>query len=83
VAKVKYNNYSSGTISKYRLKVIVEYDRVAAIDFGNDGSVHSGNNSSGYFYSGVNLNFSNDYNNSIGSASTRVTVLEANSNDHI
>jgi hypothetical protein len=80
VANVKYFNLSSGTISRYRLKVKVEYDRVTAIDFGNGGSVHSGYNSSGYFYSGGYLNFDKDYNNSIVSASTRVTILEANSN---
>jgi hypothetical protein len=80
VANVKYFNVSSGTISRYRLKVKVEYDRVTAIDFGNGGSVHSGYNSSGYFYSGGYLNFDKDYNNSIVSASTRVTILEANSN---
>ena len=80
LANVKYYNYSSGTFSKYRLKVRVEYDRVTAIDFGNGGSVHSGYNSSGYFYSGGNLYFDKDYNNNIVSASTKVTVLEANSN---
>lgn len=80
VANVKYFNLSSGTISRYRLKVKVEYDRVTAIDFGNDGSVHTGYNSSGYFYSGGYLNFDKDYNNEIVAASTRVTILEANSN---
>ncbi len=49
IATVKYHNMNSGTFSRYRLKVKVEYDRVTAIDFGNGGSVHSGYNSSGYF----------------------------------
>ncbi len=80
VANVKYFNLSSGTISRYRLKVKVEYDRVTAIDFGNGGSVHSRYNSSKYFYSGGYWDFDKEYNNGIVSASTRVTILEAKSN---
>jgi hypothetical protein len=80
VATVKYHNFNSGTFSRYRLKVKVEYDRVTAIDFGNGGSVHSGYNSSGYFYSGGYLSFDKDYNGEITSASAKVKIIEANSN---
>jgi hypothetical protein len=77
---VKYHNFNSGTYSRYRLKVKVEYDRVTAIDFGNGGSVHSGYNSSGYFYSGGYLSLDKNYNGEIISASAKVKIIEANSN---
>ena len=80
VATVKYHNFNSGTYSRYRLKVKVEYDRVTAIDFGNGGSVHSGYNSSGYFFSGGYLSLDKDYNGEIISASAKVKIIEANSN---
>ena len=52
----------------------VESDRVVAIDFGNGGSVHSGYNNSGYYYTGGDLTFQYDYDRNIVGATTRVTV---------
>lgn len=54
-AIVKYNNHSTNTISTYKLVVTVKAERVIALHFPNEGSVHSGQNNSGYLYSGGNL----------------------------
>lgn len=77
-AIVSYNNPSTFQKSNYRLSVKVEYNRVVAIDFGNGGSIHSGVNNSGYSYYGGYLNFQRDFNGQITSASTQVSVLDAN-----
>lgn len=73
-ATVKYSNSETYTRSTYTLNVEVESNRVVKIDFGNGGSVHSGYNNSGYYYSGGNLNFQYDFNRNIIGATTRVTV---------
>lgn len=73
-ATVKYSNSNTYTRSTYTLNVQVEADRVVKIDFGNGGSVHSGYNNSGYYYSGGYLDFQYDYNRNIVGATTRVTV---------
>ena len=75
-ATVKYFNSSTYTRSTYTLNVRVENDRVTAIDFGNGGSVHSGYNNSGYFYSGGYLYFETDINSNIVAATTKVTVTK-------
>jgi hypothetical protein len=62
-AIVKYMNPNTYTTSKYRLNVKVQYNRVVAIDFGNGGSVHSGFNNEGYFYTGGTL--SSDYSGNV------------------
>ena len=79
-ATVKCVNYSTYNRSTYTLNVKVEYDRVTEIDFGNGGSVHSGYNNSGYFYSGGYLNMERDYDYNIVAATTKVTITEENSN---
>lgn len=73
-ATIKYSNSNTYTRSTYTLNVQVQSDRVVRIDFGNGGSVHSGYNNSGYYYSGGYLNFSYDFNGNIVGATTRVTV---------
>jgi len=77
-ANVRYTNYSTGTNATYSLKVYVEYGRVTKIDFGNGGSVHSGYNNEGYFYSGGNLNYDTDYNGNIVAATATVTISDDN-----
>ncbi len=47
-ATVEYKNLSTITNATYTLNVYVKNDRVSTISFGNDGSVHTGINSSGY-----------------------------------
>ena len=76
IAMVKYSNYSTGTRATYTLKVKVVRDRVVEIDFGNGGSVHSGYNSHGYYYSGGYLRFDKDIRGNIIGASTRVTISD-------
>lgn len=75
-ATVKYSTSNTYTKSTYTLKVKVEYNSVTKIDFGNGGSVHSGYNNSGYYYSGGHLSFERNFNNEIVAATTRVTVSE-------
>ncbi len=73
-ATVKYTNYSTWTTSSYILDVYVSDDRVTTIDFGNDGSFHTGFNSDGYLYSGGYFSFEKDYAGNITAATTTVTV---------
>ena len=61
---------------KYPIKVYVENNSVREIDFGNEMSVHSGYNNSGYTYSGGYLNFSSNYDGKITKKITTVTVTE-------
>ena len=75
-ATVKYTNYNTGTNSTYNLKVKVEYGKVSTIYFGNGGSVHSGYNNEGYFYSGGYLSFETDYNGNTVAATTAVTISD-------
>jgi hypothetical protein len=78
-AKVKYTNYSTGTNATYKLDVKVEFNNVVKIDFGNDGSVHTGYNNEGYIFSGGYLNVETDYTSGdILSASTTVTISDTN-----
>jgi len=71
-SSVNYSNYSTGTYAKYTLNVKVEYDRVVAIDFGNDGSVHSGCNDEDYTYSGGYLTLYDYYGTNYAEASVTV-----------
>ncbi len=74
---VDYTNYGNGTYATYSLAVYVEYNRVTVIDFGNGGSVHSGINNEGYYYSGGYLNFEYQYGTmNIVAATTTVTVMQ-------
>lgn len=75
---VVYYSSTTGQKSTYELVVTVTNDVVTAIHFGNNGSVHSGYNNSGYTYSGGSLTFSRDYNGNIISASTTVKVTYYN-----
>ncbi len=77
-ARVKYSNYSTGTYETYTLNVKVSYDKVSEIDFGNGGSVHSGYNSEGYYYSGGSLYFETDYDGTISAATATVTITDTN-----
>jgi hypothetical protein len=78
IAKIKYQNFSTGTISNYRLKVKVQYNRVIRIDFGNGGSVHTGVNSDGYLYTGGQLSRETDYRGNIIAYTTKVTITDRN-----
>ena len=77
-ATVQYSNYSTGHNATYTLNVQVKYNSVVAISFPKGGSVHSGYNDSGYFYSGGNLYFETDYNGYTVAATTTVTVSDDN-----
>lgn len=78
IARIKYQNFSTGTISNYRLKVKVQYNRVIRIDFGNGGSVHTGVNSDGYLYTGGQLSRETDYRGNIVAYTTKVTITDRN-----
>lgn len=73
-ATVKYYNPSTRTKSTYTLNVKVFNDRVTTISFGNEGSLHSGHNNSGYTYSGGNLTFHEDKSGDIVAITTRVSI---------
>jgi hypothetical protein len=75
-ATVIVHNMGTGSKSRYSLKVKVEYNRVVMIDFGNDGSVHSGYNNSGYYYLGGDLNYENDSNGDLTSVTAEVSVVD-------
>lgn len=81
-AIVQYYNPSTYTKSTYELVVTVKGDRVTAIHFPNQGSLHSGYNNSGYSYNGGNLSFQYSKNSSgqsyVSSASTSVTIRYSN-----
>ena len=77
-ATVKYSNYNTGTRATYTLDVLVKYEKVVEIDFGNGGSVHSGFNNENYIYSGGYLTYESDYNGNITAATTRVTINDSN-----
>lgn len=73
-----YYSSSTGQKSKYTLNVKVVDDRVTAIYFGNNGSVHVGYNNEGYSYSGGTLSFSKSYNGEITRATTLVQIKYSN-----
>lgn len=73
-----YYSSNTGHRTTYQLVVTVSNDTVVAINFGNNGSVHSGYNNEGYSYSGGVLNFSRDYSGKITGASTTVKVTYPN-----
>ena len=79
-ALVSYSNTSTKHSANYSLKVDVQYGRVTAIHFGNEGSVHNGYNNSGYFYNGGDLRFQYDSDGDITSATTRVTIIDKSGN---
>ena len=76
-ATVKYNNMKTYYNATYTLNVQVESNSVTVIDFGNGGSVHSGINNSGYFYSGGYLSFETDFNGNVTAAYTTVSVSDS------
>lgn len=78
-ATVEYSNSKSYTTSTYTLSVYVSEERVTAIDFGNGGSVHTGLNYDGYFYTGGYLDIEWNYNNKISSATTKVSITYSSS----
>lgn len=75
-ATVTYNNPNSGKKSVYTLNVKVFDDKVTTIRFGNEGSLHSGYNSSGYTYSGGNLTFYQNNNGNVIAADTKVYIYQ-------
>lgn len=81
-AIVRYHNYSTNTVSNYKLVVTVKNERVTAIHFPNEGSVHSGQNNEGYIYSGGSLIKDIEYDSSgemyIESAKATVQVRDRN-----
>ena len=77
-ALVSYYNPKTYQRSNYTLSVKVEFNRVTVIDFGNEGSIHSGYNNSGYTYNGGSLSFQKDFNGQISSATTQVSVSDTN-----
>lgn len=73
-----YYSSSTGQRSSYKLVVTVFNDAVTKINFGNNGSVHSGYNNEGYSYSGGSLSFSRNSKGEITGASTTVKVKYPN-----
>lgn len=78
-ATVRYENLYTGTRSTYTLIVTVESNRVTKIHFGNGGYIHTGYNNSDYLYTGGWLAYRYDQDNSIISATTKVTINRGNS----
>lgn len=79
-AIVEYFNYSTYTRATYQLVVGVEYGNVISIEFPKGGSIHSGYNNEGYYYTGGLLSKNTDYQGNIVSYTASVTVTENNSN---
>lgn len=77
-AKVDYFNNVTYKRNTYTLDVKVEWNSITTIDFGNGGTVHSGYNNSGYYYTGGYLLLNKDYEGNINFATTRVTITEDN-----
>jgi hypothetical protein len=77
-AFVDYYNYNTYTKATYQLIVGVKYGSVSSIEFGNGGSVHSGYNNEGYYYSGGTLYAEKDYNGDITAYTATVTVKDSN-----
>lgn len=75
-AKVEYYNDKTQYKNTYTLKVKVSYGSVTVIDFGNGGSVHSGYNNEGYYYSGGSLTIHRDYSGNVTYVDGTVTVTE-------
>lgn len=73
-AEVTYYNPRTETKSIYALDVQIHNDRVVAISFGEDGSIHTGDNNSGYSYSGGDLTFYKNKSGKIVSADTTVKI---------
>ena len=76
-ASVGYSS-STGYYNTYKLTVTVKNNVVVAINFGNNGYLHNGQNSEGYTYSGGSLRIQTDSNGNIVSASTTVSVRYPN-----
>lgn len=77
-ATVKYSNYSTGYNGVYTLDVKVSYNSIVAIDFGNEGSIHSGYNNEGYIWSGGYISLDKDYNGNIIAANATVSTSDKN-----
>lgn len=73
-AEVTYYNPRTETKSSYALDVKIHNDRVVAISFGNEGSIHTGDNNSGYSYSGGDLTFYQNKSGKIVSADATVKI---------
>lgn len=73
-AEVTYYNPRTETKSIYDLDVKIHNDRVVAISFGEEGSIHTGDNNSGYSYSGGDLTFYKNKTGKIVSADTTVKI---------
>lgn len=74
-ATVQYHNTGTAYKASYTLRVKVSYNTVTAIDFG-DGYLHSGVNSSGYYWSGGTITLSADVNGNITGATAKVTITD-------
>lgn len=80
-AIVKYHNYGNNKMATYELVVTIKGERVVAIHFPNEGSIHAGQNNSNYVYSGGNLNKVIGYdggNSYIKSAKTTIQIRYSN-----
>lgn len=73
-AEVTYYNPRTETKSTYALDIKVHNDRVVAINFGEGESIHTGDNNSGYSYSGGDLTFYQNNSGKIVSADTTVKI---------
>lgn len=73
-----YYSSSTGQKSTYTLVVTVFNDAVTKINFGNNGSIHSGYNNEGYSYSGGSLSFSRNSKGEVTGASTLIRVKYPN-----
>lgn len=72
-ATIQYTS-NTGHKATYTLNVAIQDNRVVAIDFGNGGSVHAGQNNSGYIYQGGELYMSQDMYGNVTSMYTTVRI---------
>lgn len=78
-AIVYYDNSNTNTNSRYKLDVKVESNRVITIIFPDGGSLHTGQNNSGYAYSGGDLDLDHHISGEIIRAKTVVKIMTSNS----
>ena len=71
--RVDYESSTSHSAT-YNLQVRIQNDTVTAIYFGNGGSVHSGQNDSGYDYRGGGIEFNVDFLGEIKGGYARIQV---------
>lgn len=76
-ATIQYSS-NTGHHATYTLDVAIQDFRVVAIDFGNGGYIHTGQNNSGYVYQGGELYTTQDIYGNITSMYTTVRISYQN-----